>query len=72
MLFAFYPLKLISGVFFIFAIIGFIIWILALTDILKSEFRGQNDNLIRALVVLLGSFIGAFLYFLIGRNQKIR
>jgi len=43
--------------------------ILALIDIQKSEFRGSN-KLIWLLVVLLMSFFGAILYFLIGSEQK--
>lgn len=44
--------------------------ILALIDILKNEFRG-NYKLIWIIVVLFGSFIGAGLYYLIGRGQRI-
>lgn len=45
--------------------------IIALIDILKSEFPG-NNKLIWTVVVLLGSFIGAALYYFIGRRQKRR
>ena len=48
-----------------------IIPIIALVDILKSEFTG-NNKLIWVLVVLLSWIIGAILYFIIGRNQKIQ
>ena len=44
--------------------------IIALIDILKNEFNG-NDKLIWVLVVLLFSVIGAILYLFIGRKQKI-
>jgi len=44
--------------------------ILAVVDIRKGEFRG-NDKLIWLLVVLFMSIFGAILYFLIGREQKI-
>ena len=47
------------------------IWIFALIDVLKSEFRGQNDKLIWILVVLFAGFFGAIIYYFIGRNQKI-
>jgi hypothetical protein len=43
----------------------------ALIDILISEFEG-NNKLIWVLVVLITNIVGAILYFLIGRNQKIR
>ena len=44
--------------------------IIALIDILKSEFSG-NNKIVWTLVVLLGSFVGAALYYFIGRKQKI-
>ena len=44
--------------------------IIALVDILKSEFNG-NNKLVWTVVVLLGSFVGALLYYLIGRKQKL-
>lgn len=44
--------------------------IIALVDILKSNFGG-NDKLIWVIIVLVGSFVGALLYYIIGRKQKI-
>ena len=44
--------------------------LLALVDILKSKFEG-NNKLIWVLVVILLPILGTILYFLIGRNQKI-
>ncbi|RLK03173.1 PLD nuclease N-terminal domain-containing protein [Tenacibaculum discolor] len=44
--------------------------IIALVDILKSEFKG-NNKIVWILVVLLANFFGNVLYFLIGREQKI-
>jgi hypothetical protein len=49
----------------------FILPIIALVDILKSEFTG-NNKIIWILVVLLSWIIGAILYYFIGRNQKIQ
>ncbi|SNR38010.1 PLD nuclease N-terminal domain-containing protein [Lutibacter flavus] len=49
---------------------GIILTILALIDILKSEFRG-NNKIVWTLVVLFLNLFGALLYFTIGRNQKI-
>jgi len=48
------------------------LWILALADIVKSDFRDQNAKLIWCLVVILLPVIGTILYYLIGRDQKIR
>lgn len=49
----------------------FIIPIIALVDILQSEFTG-NNKIIWVLVILLSWIIGAILYYFIGRNQKIQ
>ncbi len=43
---------------------------IALIDILKNEFSG-NNKLIWVLVVLFIWIIGPILYFFIGRKQKI-
>ena len=52
-------------------LLGIIPTIIALIDILKSEFKG-NNKIVWILVVLLANFFGAVLYFLIGREQKIK
>ncbi len=46
-------------------------WIIALVDILRSEFTGAN-KIVWLLVVIFLPVIGFLLYFLIGRNQKIK
>ncbi|MCL5127558.1 MULTISPECIES: PLD nuclease N-terminal domain-containing protein [unclassified Algibacter] len=50
--------------------LGVLPTIIALVDILKSEFKG-NNKIVWILVVLFANFFGAILYFLIGREQKI-
>lgn len=49
----------------------FITWLIALIDILRSEFTGYN-KIIWILVVLFVPLLGAILYFAIGRRQKIQ
>lgn len=49
----------------------FIIWLIALVDILRSEFTGYN-KIIWLLVVLFVPLLGAILYFIIGRKQKLQ
>jgi len=44
-------------------------WIIALVDILRSEFKG-NGKIIWLLVAFFLSFVGAIAYFAIGRKQK--
>ena len=55
---------------FVFLFIAFL-WIIALVDILRSEFRG-NDKVVWVLVVIFFPFLGSILYFLVGRSRKIR
>jgi len=52
------------------ALLGFLPTIIALVDILKNEFSGQN-KIAWLLVVLFTNIFGAVLYFLIGRKQKL-
>ncbi len=47
-----------------------IIALVAIFDILRHEFNG-NNKLIWVLVVLMLPLVGSILYFFIGRNQKI-
>ena len=46
------------------------VWMRALIDVLKSEFK-DNNKLIWLLTVILVPFIGAIVYFAIGKKQKI-
>ncbi|MGK0448525.1 MAG: membrane protein YqaA with SNARE-associated domain [Polaribacter sp.] len=54
----------------IFILIGILPTIIALIDILKNEFSG-NNKIVWVLVVLFGNVLGAILYFIIGRKQKL-
>jgi hypothetical protein len=44
--------------------------VLALIDIARNEFTG-NNKVIWILIVAFGSFIGPLLYFAVGRSQKL-
>lgn len=57
----------------IFIILGFfmLLPIIALVDVIRSEFRNSNDKLIWVLVILFLNIIGAALYLIIGRNQRV-
>ena len=50
--------------------LGIIPTIIALIDVVRNEFTG-NNKIVWLLVVLLGNFLGALLYFIIGRKQKL-
>ena len=58
---------------FILLILGvlFLLPIIALVDVIRSDFRGSNDKLIWVVVILFLNIIGALLYLFIGRNQRI-
>jgi len=53
------------------ATIPFILWLLALIDILRNEFSGSN-KLIWFLTVTFLPLIGSILYFFIGDKQKVK
>jgi len=46
------------------------LWIYALVDVIRSEFKGENDKLIWLLLVILLPLVGTILYFTIGKDQK--
>ena len=49
----------------------FLLPIIALVDVIRSDFRGSNDKLIWVIVILFLNVIGALLYLVIGRNQRV-
>lgn len=55
----------------IFFLIGVVLPIVALVDILRSDFEG-NNKIIWVLVVLFANVIGSIIYFAIGRSQRIK
>jgi len=55
------------------ALLGFVVfvlWIWALIDILKSDFKDNINKIIWLLVVFVLNFLGVVLYYFIGRGQK--
>jgi len=52
------------------ASLGIIATIIALIDILKNKFNG-NDKIVWILVVLFTGLLGAIFYFALGRKQKL-
>lgn len=49
-----------------------IVWIIAIVDIAKSEYKNPNDKIVWLLLVVLLPLFGVILYFILGRDQKIR
>ena len=52
----------------IFAMIA--VWVYAIVDITKNDFEGDN-KMIWLLIVILVGFLGAIIYFIVGREKKI-
>lgn len=52
------------------AVIVVPLFLIALVDILKSDFKG-NDKIVWMLVVILLPLLGSLLYFVVGRKQKL-
>ncbi|WP_082333671.1 PLDc N-terminal domain-containing protein [Mangrovimonas sp. TPBH4] len=52
-------------------LLTFVITVVALIDVLKSKFNG-NDKLVWVLVLLFLNVVGAILYVAIGRKQKLK
>ena len=55
----------------LFSLVLFILPIIALIDIVRSEFEG-NIKIVWVLIVIFFNIIGSILYFVIGKNQKIK
>ncbi len=45
--------------------------VIALVDILRSQFEDPNNKLIWVLIVLFLNVAGAILYYAIGRKQRV-
>lgn len=55
----------------LFVLLPTVLWIAALVDIIKSDFKDSNNKIIWILIVILVPIIGSILYFLMAKNQKI-
>ena len=52
-------------------IVPLALWIWAILDIIKSEFRDQTMKIVWLLVVIFLSLLGMILYFAVGRGMRI-
>jgi hypothetical protein len=62
---------LVSSFLMIFIVFTFILYIYILIDILKHEFTGYN-KIIWILVLIFFPILGAILYLIFGRSQRIK
>ncbi|MFC5626795.1 PLDc N-terminal domain-containing protein [Algoriphagus winogradskyi] len=51
--------------------IGLIIYAITIFDVVSSKFANPNDKLIWIIIVVLVPLLGAILWFLIGRGERI-
>lgn len=53
-------------------VVSFVLWIWALIDCLQHEPSSGNEKIVWVIVILLTHWIGALLYLLVRRPQRIR
>jgi hypothetical protein len=49
--------------------VALVFWIYALVDAVKRDFPGENEKLIWVLIVVLAGWIGALIYWFVGRPK---
>lgn len=54
----------------LFGIATFIFWILMLIDAIRREYPNENDKIIWIIVIALTGWIGALVYFFVGRKTR--
>ena len=55
----------------LFVALGIILPLIALIDILRNDFKGNNDKIVWVLVVIFLNILGSILYFAMGRKQRV-
>lgn len=66
-------LFLVLGLFgALFGIAGTVLWIVFLVEVLQKETDENNVKLVWALVIIFTGWIGALIYLLVRRPQRIR
>jgi type IV secretory pathway TrbD component len=55
----------------LFGLAAFGLWIWMLVDCLQSK-MAENEKLLWVIILLLGNFIGAILYFFLVKNKKTK
>ncbi|WP_425396287.1 PLD nuclease N-terminal domain-containing protein [Aeoliella sp.] len=59
------------GVLVLLSLAGGVFWLWMLIECLTKEPSEGNDKLVWGLVIFLGSFPGALLYYFLRRNERI-
>ncbi|RYF79996.1 MAG: hypothetical protein EOO03_17705 [Chitinophagaceae bacterium] len=63
-------------VFFFFVILiavtGFVFWVKMIIEIAQSEFKSRDAKIVWLLITLLLGFVGALIYYFVGRESRIQ
>ena len=62
---------LILLVFVVLAILPTIFWIAEIVDVLRRDFYEPNNKVVWVLVVILLHFVGAAIYYFVGKSQGV-
>jgi len=65
-------LSSVSLLFLVLGVGGTIFWIWTIVDCATKEPSGSNDKIVWILIIVLTHWIGALIYFLVRRPQRIR
>jgi DMSO/TMAO reductase YedYZ heme-binding membrane subunit len=60
-------------IFFIILIpLTFVLWVIAIIDLIRRQFNDSTNKIIWALVILFVPFLGSILYLLAGKKDGVR
>ena len=58
------------GITLLVGILYAVLWIWAIIDLLRSDFKDSNMKIVWAVVLIFANPIGPFVYFIISKDQK--
>lgn len=56
---------------FLIFVLPVILWIIAITSIIKSNFRDNTTKIVWLLAVIFLPFLGSIIYFIAGKSTKV-
>ncbi|MBL0745460.1 PLDc N-terminal domain-containing protein [Chryseolinea lacunae] len=60
------------GVIILVLLVPFALWLWALIEIIRSDFKESSQKIIWLLVLIFLPFLGWLLYVIIGRGQRVK
>ncbi len=55
----------------LFLLLPVLAWVIALVDIIRSQFRSDTDRLLWIMVITLAPVLGVLVYLVLGRRYKV-